>query len=493
MGASGRRSIDIEHARGYGGRHGRRATGRGPRAAPWPWRCHRGALGAAGPADAHLLLRRRIGYAIPELLARSSPIICAYNIRPSGPDLSRATIMATFPVHPGIDTEELQGPPHAIAGVPTSIAAFVGYTKSGIDHRAQQIGSFSDFERLYGGLAANSELSYAVLQFFQNGGAQAYVVRTPGASGGLPATADIIGDQAACSGIYALLKLDLFNLLCIPDATRANATDPTALDASVDANAIYGAAMALCNQWRAFLLLDSPPNLTTAASAADWKSGQLGVVDPNGAAYFPRLLLPDPLNKGQPRSFAPCGVVAGVYAATDRSHGVWQAPAGTGAVLNGVLGMSCQLGDAESSVLNPLGLNCFRTFPAYRPVLWGARTLVGADARGSQWKYVPVRRTALFIEESLYRGTQWVVFEANEESLWAAIRLDVGAFMQNLFLKGAFQGSTPTQAYFVKCDSGTTTQADLDQGVVNILVGFAPLKPAEFVTIQIAQATAQAR
>jgi phage tail sheath protein FI len=142
--------------------------------------------------------------------------------------------------------------------------------------------------------------------------------------------------------------------------------------------------------------------------------------------------------------------------------------------------------------LNPLGLNCFRTFPLYGPVLWGARTLRGADALTDQWKYVPVRRTALFLEESLYRGTKWVVFEPNDEPLWAAIRLNVGSFMDSLFKKGAFQGVTAQQAYFVKCDSETTTQQDIDSGIVNILVGFAPLKPAEFVVIQIEQLTGQA-
>ncbi|WP_266168821.1 phage tail sheath family protein [Dyella subtropica] len=315
-----------------------------------------------------------------------------------------------------------------------------------------------------------------------------------GSSGtGLPATADIIGDQAAFTGIYALQKVDLFNLLCIPDATRALASDPTSLDPSINTNAIYGASIALCNQRRAFLLIDSPPNVTTVAGAVDWKSSQLAVVDPNGAAFFPRLRLPDPLNKYQLRTFAPCGVVAGVYATTDGSRGVWKAPAGTKATLGGVQSMTYKLSDPENGVLNPLGLNCFRNFPVYGSVLWGARTLVGADAQASEWKYVPVRRTALFIEESLYRGTKWAVFEPNDEPLWASIRLNVGAFMQNLFLKGAFQGSTPKQAYFVKCDSETTTQNDIDLGIVNILVGFAPLKPAEFVVIQIEQIAAQAQ
>jgi phage tail sheath protein FI len=310
---------------------------------------------------------------------------------------------------------------------------------------------------------------------------------------GLPQTADIIGDQATFAGIYALRKVDLFNLLCIPDATRALPTNPSSPDSTVDTTGIYSAAITLCDQRRAFLLVDSPPNVATVSAAVDWISSQLGLSDPNGAAFFPRLRLPDPLNNYQLRTFAPSGVVAGVYATIDGSRGVWKAPAGINAVLNGVQSMVYKLSDAENGVLNPLGLNCFRTFPVYGSVLWGARTLVGADAQASQWKYVPIRRMALFLEESLYRGTQWVVFEPNDEALWAAIRLNVGSFMQTLFLKGAFQGLTPSQAYFVKCDSETTTQTDIDNGIVNILVGFAPLFPAEFVVIQIEQLTGQAQ
>ena len=180
-----------------------------------------------------------------------------------------------------------------------------------------------------------------------------------------------------------------------------------------------------------------------------------------------------------------------MYAAIDSSRGVWKAPAGTEATLTGVQSVVYKLTDTENGVLNPLGLNCFRIFPIYGPVSWGARTLVGSDAEASQWKYVPVRRLALYIEESLYRGTKWAVFEPNDEPLWAQLRLNIGAFMHNLFQQGAFQGSSPTTAYLVKCDKDTTTQNDIDAGVVNVLVGFAPLKPAEFVYIQIQQLAGQ--
>ena len=318
----------------------------------------------------------------------------------------------------------------------------------------------------------------------------ASVAGLPGS--GLPGTGDLIGDPGLFTGIYALEQNgDAFNLLCIPDATRAVAGNPSALDSTVDPNSIYSAAIALCDSKRAFLLLDAPPYVNNVSSAVDWKTTGLTVSDANGAAFFPRLRLPDPLNNYQLRTFAPCGVVAGLYARIDTTRGVWKAPAGTEATLSGVQSLVYKLSDAENGALNPLGLNCFRTFPVYGSVLWGARTLVGADAETSQWKYVPVRRVALFLEASLYRGTQWVVFEPNDEPLWSAIRLNIGSFMQNLFIQGYFQGQTPAQAYFVKCDSETTTQTDINNGVVNIVVGFAPLQPAEFVVIQIQQLAGQ--
>jgi phage tail sheath protein FI len=184
-------------------------------------------------------------------------------------------------------------------------------------------------------------------------------------------------------------------------------------------------------------------------------------------------------------------MVAGLYASTDSARGVWKAPAGVNANLINVQGLDYMLTNDENGTLNPLGVNCLRIFPIYGAVSWGARTVSGADAIASDYKYIPVRRTALYIEESLFRGLQWVVFEPNDEPLWAQIRLNVGAFMHDLFRKGAFQGKTPKDAYLVKCDSETTTQNDINNGIVNILVGFAPLKPAEFVILQIEQLAGQ--
>ena len=211
----------------------------------------------------------------------------------------------------------------------------------------------------------------------------------------------------------------------------------------------------------------------------------------NAAVFFPRLRQVNPLRDNQVENFVPCGAVAGLFARTDTQRGVWKAPAGLEATLVGVPELSVSLTDAETGELNPKGINCLRAMPAAGRVVWGSRTRGGDDRLTSEWKYIPIRRLALFIEESLYRGTQWVVFEPNDEPLWGQIRLNVGAFMHNLFRQGAFQGSSPREAYFVKCDKETTTQNDINLGIVNILVGFAPLKPAEFVILKIQQMAGQ--
>ncbi len=195
----------------------------------------------------------------------------------------------------------------------------------------------------------------------------------------------------------------------------------------------------------------------------------------------------DPLRQGQLDTFVACGIVAGVWSRTDVSRGVWKAPAGIDAAVRGVQRLAVRLTDDENGTINPLGINSLRAFPITGRVVWGARTLRGADQLADEYKYIPIRRLALFIEESLYRGTQWVVFEPNDEPLWAQIRLNVGAFMRNLFRQGAFQGSSPRDAYFVKVDSETTTQNDINLGIVNVVVGFAPLRPAEFVVLKIQQ------
>jgi phage tail sheath protein FI len=304
---------------------------------------------------------------------------------------------------------------------------------------------------------------------------------TTGANGdvlepGTPAFEALLPPAAAAAGVYLLDRVDGFNLLCVPGET----------DESVLAE-----LQTFCHDRRAFLLVDCNEEDTVQTLSSAPSGALLSSDAVNSALYFPWVKVADPADQNRIRPFPPCGFVAGIYARTDSTRGVWKAPAGTEAGVAGAAGTAVTLTDGENGILNPRGINCIRTLPVYGTVVWGSRTLHGADERGSEWKYVPVRRLALYIEESLFRGTKWAVFEGNDERLWAQLRLNVGTFMHDLFRQGAFQGTSPRDAYYVKCDKETTTQSDINRGIVNVVVGFAPLKPAEFVVIQIQQMAGQ--
>jgi len=310
---------------------------------------------------------------------------------------------------------------------------------------------------------------------------------TPGADGTtlVPNSAAFETQLTNTATGYPLLGgVPIFNLLCVPGENTA---------------AIVAQLQQFCAQSRAFLIVDAAQTATigTGSSAdlsktgpADWQGNLL--VDQyaaNSAFYFPWVSAPDPSAGMRMTLFPPCGFVAGIYAATDASRtptGVYKAPAGINASIGGV-DLQYVLTDVQNGSLNPLGVNCLRQFPNFGVVVWGARTIAGNDALGSQWKYIPIRRLALYIESSLYAGTQWAVFEPNAEPLWGQVRLSIEAFMQGLFLGEAFAGTTPQQAYFVKCDAENNTDATTALGILNIAVGFAPLYPAEFVVIQIQQ------
>lgn len=285
-----------------------------------------------------------------------------------------------------------------------------------------------------------------------------------------------IGNRDRREGIFALEDVDLFNLLVLP---------------GIDEPGVLADAAAYCVERRAFLIADAPRDRRDPSAMENAARGTALPKSRNGAVYYPWIRIADPLQQGRLRDTAPAGAVAGLFARTDSTRGVWKAPAGTDATLVGVQALAYPLTDRETGILNPRGVNCLRVFPVFGTLAWGARTLLGDDQQANEWKYIPVRRLALFIEESLYRGTQWAVFEPNDEPLWAQLRLNIGAFMQNLFRQGAFQGKSPREAYFVKCDSETTTQNDINLGIVNIHVGFAPLKPAEFVVIKLQQMAGQ--
>lgn len=280
-------------------------------------------------------------------------------------------------------------------------------------------------------------------------------------------------------GLYALDDVDLVNLIVVPPYTTGGDVE----------TAVLADTISYARDRRAMVILDPPASFSTVDATTTAVNSITTSRD--AAVYYPRIRKPDPLRDNQLATFPPAGAVAGVIARTDATRGVWKAPAGLDARIDGVSELSVPLSDREIGRLNPLGVNCLRSAPGAGHVVWGARTRDGNDRNASEWKYVPVRRTALFLEESLYRGTQWVVFEPNDAPLWAQIRLNVGAFMNNLFRQGAFAGTTPKEAYFVKCDAETTTQDDVNLGIVNIIVGFAPLRPAEFVVVALQQLAGQ--
>ena len=297
--------------------------------------------------------------------------------------------------------------------------------------------------------------------------------------------ADDFGKSADGSGMYALDHADLFNLLVIPPDDGLNGT----VTPDVHKN-----AATYCAGKRALYIVDPPPTWDTVEKAKNIAELTItGETARYAALYFPRVRKANPLHGDLIETFTASGMIAGVMARTDTTRGVWKAPAGVDAALNGVtaLALNPPMNDLQNGILNQLGENCLRTFPIIGTVIWGARTLRGADLLADDYKYVPVRRTANFIEESLFRGLKWVVFEPNDEPLWAQIRLNVGAFMQGLFRQGAFQGTSARDAYFVACDKTTTTQNDINLGIVNVVVGFAPLKPAEFVVVKIQQIAGQ--
>jgi len=295
-----------------------------------------------------------------------------------------------------------------------------------------------------------------------------------------PDVEDYVGDEDDQTGFHALDSVDLFNLMVLPE------------DEEIDEatyNQLWGPASTYCEDHRAFLLIDPPASWTRTDRPEVVQNTYLvndlrdQVVNDHSAVFYPRLRY---IHQGITKTIGPSGAIAGLMARIDSTRGVWKAAAGLEADLRGIVGLTVDLTDRENGVLNKIGVNCLRAFPNGF-VSWGGRTMDGSDDIGSEWKYIPIRRLALFLSESLFRGTQWVVFESNDEPLWANIRLNLNAFMLGLFREGAFQGSTPDQAFFVKCDGETTTQADRNKGIVNIEVGFAPLKPAEFVVIRIQQ------
>ncbi len=243
------------------------------------------------------------------------------------------------------------------------------------------------------------------------------------------------------------------------------------------------------------VIIDPPPDVELDQGA---KVDQIGLsTSTYGVLYYPWVRVTNPFynvdtnpNVDKTLTIAPSAFAAGMWSKIDSRRGVWKAPAGLETSLSGVSGLKFIVGDGDQDQLNPMGVNCLRKLPGAGPVIWGSRTL--STRANPEWRYVPVRRTAIFIEQSIYNGIQWAVFEPNDHRLWSSLRLNIDSFMNGLFRSGAFQGEKASDAYFVRCGLGDTmTQGDIDRGQVLVIVGFAPLKPAEFVIVRIQQKIAQ--
>jgi phage tail sheath protein FI len=387
-------------------------------------------------------------------------------------------VIMTKYLHPGVYVEEIHDKTRTIERAPGSIPAFIGATFRGPVGEAVRVRSWDDFVARFGDTGQpggihdeNDHTAMSVSAFYRNGGGETYICRV--ATDGY-------------SGVYqgALSKLDDVSILLLPGQQWS---------ANGSGNDVIRQAIAHCESTgRQMVIVDPPANTElvdgrTVANLALPASSY-------AALYYPWVAIDNPLfdaslNPGAPRQLhiPPSSLAAAVWARTDAQRGVWKAPAGREAGVV-VSGLQYAVTSGEQRALNPLGVNCIRSFPRLGSLLWGARTL--ASQADPEWRYVNVRRTAIMIEQSIYRSIQWVVFEPNGTALWSALKSSLKAFMRGLFHDGALQGSSEQQAYFVRCGLGETmSQSDVNLGQVIIELGFAPVKPAEFVILKIQHKT----
>lgn len=370
---------------------------------------------------------------------------------------------------PGVYIQEQSFRPPAIEPAPTSTAAIIGSFPKGVMKAAKQILTWAAFEKEYGGLSNGTLSSHCIKQFFDNEGKALWVARI--------GTRQITGASPFLQGLSILDRIGGFNILCIPQTEQLSDTQ---------AARVIHAAIALVKQHRAIYLLDIPrrdaPRQTVSAQAT-WVNRPQGIRHPNVALYIPRVQVPQASRQSSLQTIPASGTIAGVLARTDYNQGVWKAPAGMEAILRGVQGIEQTLTQQDMAQLTRMGINPIRQAAPSRYVAWGARTL----SPNKEWQYLSVRRLALFLESSVHKGLEWVVFEPNDESLWAHIRQTIEVFLQTLFRQGAFQGHKAQEAYSVRCGRDIISSSDQTAGIVNIMVGFAPLKPAEFVILNIQQ------
>ena len=386
---------------------------------------------------------------------------------------------------PGIYVEEVSGGARPIGAVGTSTAGFVGTAPDPNARRgaAVAIGSWSEFLRAFcGDSEVSTPLSRAVYGFFDNGGGRCYVVN-------VAANEPIGGTGRNRSGLALLEAIDEIAIVAAPGYT-----DPASHEDLLKHCESRGDRLAILDPPETVTDIEPLTRVATAGRPKDGKEpekttkdGEVPGLRPRqseyGTYYLPWLVVRDPMT-GDLVSTPPSGHVAGVWARTDTLRGVHKAPANE--PVRGAVDLTYRVTRAEQEVLNPAGVNCIRYFPAEGIRVWGARTLA---AEASEWRYLSVRRLISMLKESIADGTRWIVFEPNDEELWRSIRRDIGAFLTRVWRDGALMGTTPQQAFFVKCDAETNPPDVRDAGQVVALIGVAPVKPAEFVVFRLSQSS----
>jgi hypothetical protein len=382
------------------------------------------------------------------------------------------------PSAPGVYFQEVSGGARPIQAVGTTTTGFVGLApKAGVNvNKAKEINNWGEFLRNFTDDSPGAPtpvatyLATAVYGFFENGGSRCYVANVNGK--------DSQGKQGTLEdGLAALAAVDEIAIVAAPGYT-----------ATGDYQALLAHATNLGDR---VAILDGPseaPEVRALTISSQVTDGDIQGLHPGdspkgfGAFYFPWLEMRNPFDRAGKVFVPPSGHMAGIYARSDFQRGVHKAPANE--PILGALRLSQQVTRAQQETLNSAGVNVIRTFATGGIRVWGARTLAVTDP---EWRYINVRRLFNMIEESIAESTNWVVFEPNDQALWKAIRRDVGAFLTRVWRDGALLGTTPDEAFFVKCDAETNPQEVIDAGQVVTIIGLAPVKPAEFVIFKISQ------
>ena len=302
------------------------------------------------------------------------------------------------------------------------------------------------------------------------------------------------GTRDERTGIRGLFEIDDITMISCPDIMKAYDVGLMDID---QVHGMMDIMISMCegaasgdvpNPPNRMIVLDVPPDRLRPQDAVQWLTHEFNRRSSFAALYYPWVLAPNPRNGGRPIAVPPSGHVMGVWARTDATRGIQKAPANE--TPRGVIGLAYNCNFREQEMLNPVGINCIRSFPGRGIRIWGARTL--AESNDQEWRYINVRRLVSYIEKSIELGTQWVVFEPNDQDLWGRVRRVVGNFLTELWRTGALVGATTSEAFYIKCDAEMNPPDSVMSGRLNVEVGVSPVRPAEFVVFRVTQMNPEA-